>query len=109
MLNSLNFVSPNLSSITDSTFAGTLAFLGPIGWPEMLAIGLVALLIFGSRLPKVARSVGEGIVEFKKGLSGVTSDIENTAEATDPPKLEDKAESAETASSAETEKSTTAG
>jgi Sec-independent protein translocase protein TatA len=29
------------------------------------------LLLFGSRLPKVMRSLGEGIVEFKRGVQGI--------------------------------------
>jgi sec-independent protein translocase protein TatA len=31
----------------------------------------VVLLLFGSRLPKVMRSLGEGIVEFKRGVQGI--------------------------------------
>jgi len=44
-----------------------LAFLGLGVW-EMVAIGVVALLLFGPRLPKVARSVGQSLVELRKGL-----------------------------------------
>jgi sec-independent protein translocase protein TatA len=36
----------------------------------MIAIVVVALLLFGSRIPTMARSLGSGIVEFKKGLRG---------------------------------------
>ncbi len=45
--------------------------MGPLGLPEMIVIGIVALLLFGKRLPEVARSLGKGIVEFKKGLNGI--------------------------------------
>jgi TatA/E family protein of Tat protein translocase len=45
-----------------------LAFIQNLGWPELLVIGVIALLIFGKRLPEVGRSLGKGIVEFKKGL-----------------------------------------
>ena len=46
---------------------------GPLEWA---AIVVVALLIFGRRLPDVARSVGKSIVEFKKGIRDVQSDID---------------------------------
>lgn len=35
---------------------------------ELAIIAFIALLLFGSRLPSVARSLGKGITEFKKGL-----------------------------------------
>ncbi len=36
---------------------------------EMLIIMFLAVLLFGKRLPEVARSIGKGISEFKKGLN----------------------------------------
>jgi len=47
-----------------------------IGAGELLIVGLVALLLFGNRLPSVMRSLGKGISEFKRGISDVTKDIE---------------------------------
>lgn len=44
------------------------AFL-PGGW-EIWVILLIVLLLFGNRIPAMARSLGSGIVEFKKGLKG---------------------------------------
>lgn len=63
-----------------------LAFLfGPPGWGEMLLLGVVGLLIFGKRLPEVGKNLGRGIVEFKKGLSGVKEEIEQADPATTDP------------------------
>jgi len=53
-----------------------LAIFGSFGPMEMVIIGIVGLLIFGNRLPDVGRSLGKGIVEFKKGLRGVENEIE---------------------------------
>ena len=48
---------------------------GGIGTPEMLFFGIIALLLFGKRLPEVARSLGKGMTEFKKGIRGVEDDM----------------------------------
>jgi sec-independent protein translocase protein TatA len=45
-----------------------LAIFQNLGLPEILIIGLVVLLVFGNRLPNVARSLGRSLTEFKKGL-----------------------------------------
>ena len=37
---------------------------------EIWIVLAVALLLFGHRIPSMARSLGSGIVEFKKGLKG---------------------------------------
>ncbi len=47
--------------------------LGPM---EMLIVMGIAVLLFGKRLPEVGRSLGKGIVEFRKGLSGVGDDLD---------------------------------
>lgn len=68
-----------------------LALSFPGGW-EWLVILAVALLIFGSRLPEVGRSIGRGIVEFKKGLKGVKDELDevdnDVKKATDPRQLD---------------------
>jgi sec-independent protein translocase protein TatA len=58
-----------------------------IGFGELLLVLIVALLVFGGRLPEVGRSLGKGLSEFKKGLKGVkdlSEDLEDDEdEATD--------------------------
>jgi sec-independent protein translocase protein TatA len=57
----------------------SLAYLfGSPGPMELLIIGIIILLLFGNRLPSVMRSLGRGVVEFKKGLQGI-EDGENTS------------------------------
>jgi sec-independent protein translocase protein TatA len=55
-----------------------LALFQMPGMGEMILIGAFGLLIFGKRLPEVGRSLGKGIVEFKKGLKGIEEEV-NTA------------------------------
>jgi sec-independent protein translocase protein TatA len=59
-----------------------LAFWMPGPW-EMALIAIVALLLFGRRLPEVGRSLGKGIVEFKKGLREVQDEVTKATE--EPP------------------------
>lgn len=47
-----------------------LAFFSMPGGYEWLIIGLIALLLFGKRLPGVAKSLGQAIHEFRSGLNG---------------------------------------
>ena len=47
---------------------------------HVLFFGILALLFFGNRLPEVGRSLGRGIMEFKKGLSEVSNEINRADE-----------------------------
>jgi sec-independent protein translocase protein TatA len=49
------------------------------GLPELLIVGAILLLLFGNRLPSVMRSMGRGVIEFKKGVQGIEDDIEQAA------------------------------
>jgi sec-independent protein translocase protein TatA len=45
--------------------------MGPIGFPELIIIFLIVVLLFGaSRLPTIGKGLGEGIRNFKKGIKG---------------------------------------
>lgn len=46
-----------------------------LGWPELILILAIVLLIFGgSRLKDLAKGVGESVKEFKKASSEPTTD-----------------------------------
>src|SRR5262249_30666661 len=47
--------------------------LGPL---EMLIVLGIAVLLFGSRLPEVGRSLGKGLMEFKKGLNDLKNEVD---------------------------------
>jgi sec-independent protein translocase protein TatA len=55
----------------------SLLFIGLPGGGEWIIILFVALLIFGRRLPEVARSMGKSINEFKHGLNEVKDNIQS--------------------------------
>ena len=55
-----------------------LALLNMPGNTEWIVVLIIALLLFGKRLPEVMRSLGRGIVEFKKGIQGVEDDINSS-------------------------------
>ena len=77
--------------------------IGMPGTFEFILIAGAALLIFGRRLPEVARSVGRSIVEFKRGIRDVKDDIDTQGAIAPPtqPKIEQKPDAPPTASSAD--------
>ena len=67
----------------------TLALFGLPGYMEVIIVLLAILLLFGGKkLPELARGLGKGITEFKKGLKGVKDEID-TAANEDDEKTED--------------------
>lgn len=62
-------------STTVSTAVAPLALGMPQGMEWFIIAGF-GLLLFGKRLPDVGRSLGAGIVEFKRGLKGISDDVD---------------------------------
>ena len=59
---------------------------GNIGWPGLVVILLVLLLIFGpKRLPEMGRSLGRGMREFKESITGKDDEEPDRAELAPPP------------------------
>jgi sec-independent protein translocase protein TatA len=62
--------------------------LGPLGIQEILIVLLILVLLFGGRkIPELARGLGRGITEFKRGIHEPPKQSK--------PELPDKAESAD--------------
>jgi sec-independent protein translocase protein TatA len=58
--------------------------MGNIGFPELVVIFIVALLVFGPRkLPELGRSLGRGISEFRRASSDLKTSIEREIENAD--------------------------
>ena len=58
----------------------SFAFIPGVPGPvELLIVAMIVLLLFGNRLPSVMRSMGQGIVEFKKGVKGIEEDVDKAA------------------------------
>lgn len=56
---------------------------GFIGVPELILLGLLALILFGpKRLPEMGRGLGRGMREFKDSLSGDGREVAYEADDT---------------------------
>jgi sec-independent protein translocase protein TatA len=49
-----------------------------LGAQEILLLLLLGVLLFGRKLPEVGRYLGKGIVEFKKGVSGLEDEVQGS-------------------------------
>ncbi len=74
-------MAETLNSIANAC-SPLLAIGLPGGW-EWIILLVLGLLIFGRRLPEVGRSLGRGIVEFKKGIKGIDDEIESESSKPD--------------------------
>ncbi len=55
-----------------------VAFVGPLGWSELLIIFFIVLIIFGPRkLPEIAEAMGKSIQKFKRASKDARQEIES--------------------------------
>jgi sec-independent protein translocase protein TatA len=52
-----------------------LALLDGLNPTHLLVVLVVGVLLFGSRLPEIGRSLGKAMLEFSNGLKGIDNDI----------------------------------
>jgi sec-independent protein translocase protein TatA len=55
------------------------------GFQEMIIVGIVAVLLFGKRLPEVAKSLGQSYTQFRKGLNEIQTSMDYTKSSYTPP------------------------
>ena len=55
---------------------GLWAFLlDSMGSQEMLIVGVLAILLFGEKLPEVGRKIGKSLTEFKRNIRGIQDEF----------------------------------
>ncbi|MBN2216482.1 MAG: twin-arginine translocase TatA/TatE family subunit [Pirellulales bacterium] len=59
------------------------AFLS-MGPGELVIVGIIAVLLFGERLPEVGRSLGRSLIEFRKGLHEIQNEFHRSVESSSP-------------------------
>jgi sec-independent protein translocase protein TatA len=55
-----------------------------MGMQELMIIGIIAVLLFGKRLPEVAKSLGNSYSQFRKGLNEIQTSIDYSDTYTPP-------------------------
>ncbi len=67
-----------------------MEILAVIGQWEWLVILIIAVLLFGRRLPEIARNIGKSITEFKKGIKESQDEIHRAIEEADKTTIDKK-------------------
>jgi sec-independent protein translocase protein TatA len=59
--------------------------MGPIGWPELIILLVVVLIIFGpGKLPDIGNAIGRGVREFRKASSDLEESIRGETKPAQP-------------------------
>ena len=53
-----------------------IGFLGGLGPQEMIVFGIIAIILFGKRLPEVAGSLGRSYQQFRRGLGDIQKQMD---------------------------------
>ena len=57
--------------------------MGPIGWPELIILLIVVLIVFGpGKLPDIGNAIGRGVREFRKASNDLEESIRGDAKPT---------------------------
>ena len=56
-----------------------------LGLPELIIVGVIAVMLFGKRLPEVARSFGKSYHEFRAGLNEIQTEMKQAARDAERP------------------------
>jgi len=60
--------------------------MGPIGWPELVILLVVVLIVFGpGKLPDIGNAIGRGVREFRKASNDLESSIRGEPSKAAPP------------------------
>jgi sec-independent protein translocase protein TatA len=55
-----------------------------LGFQEMILISVLGVLLFGRKLPDIARSLGKSVTEFKKGVNGLEEEFHGGTSSSRP-------------------------
>ena len=67
--------------------------MGPIGWPELIILLVVVLIVFGpGKLPDIGKAIGRGVKEFRKASNDLEESIrgDKKSSAARPPAAADR-------------------
>ena len=73
--------------------------MGPIGWPELVVLLVVVLIVFGpGKLPQIGQALGNGLKEFRKASTELETSVrgEKKPAAAAPAALTSEAPAADT-------------